>query len=203
VFLMDEPLSNLDARLRAETRADLVRLQHRLGTTTIYVTHDQVEALTMADRIAVLDAGRLQQLGTPEEIYDSPANLFVAGFVGDPPMNLWTAQVTPSGSVMVEGIEITDASSVPRELSTRAVVGIRPEAVELANAGIPATVDWVEDLGHEHLIGFTTSRGGERCCTRWHGHGKPPPLGSQVLAGIDPAQIHWFDPTTGRRIPCA
>jgi multiple sugar transport system ATP-binding protein len=202
VFLMDEPLSNLDARLRTETRADLVRLQHRLGTTTIYVTHDQVEALTMADRIAVLDSGQLQQLGTPDEIYDTPANVVVAGFVGDPPMNLWAAEITPSGSVMVEGVEIANAACVPRQLGTSVVVGVRPEAVELADTGLPAKVDWVDDLGHEHLIGCTTRRGGAPCCMRWRGHGRPPVLGSPVHAYIDPARIHWFDTRSGRRIPC-
>jgi multiple sugar transport system ATP-binding protein len=201
VFLMDEPLSNLDAKLRTETRADLVRLQRQLGTTTVYVTHDQVEALTMADRIAVLAGGRLQQLGSPEEIYDVPANVFVAGFVGAPPMNLWSATVVSGGAVVVDGNEIADASSVPSGLGGSVVVGIRPEAVDLADTGVDTTVEWVEDLGHEHLIGCTTS-GGQRCCTRWRGRGQPPALGSPVRVRIDPAQVHWFDAGTGSRIAC-
>ncbi len=201
VFLMDEPLSNLDAKLRIETRADLVGLHEQLDATVVYVTHDQVEALTMADRIAVLDTGRLQQLGTSEEIYDRPANLFVAGFVGTPPMNLWSATVVDDAAVEVAGVRIADASFRSVWSGGSAVVaGIRPEAIELAGDGVPGTVGWVEDLGHEHLIGATTPAG-DVACLRWTERGKPPRIGDEVFMRPDPAQLHWFDPATTERIP--
>jgi multiple sugar transport system ATP-binding protein len=205
VFLMDEPLSNLDAQLRTETRADLVALQHELGTTLVYVTHDQVEALTMADRIAVLNGGRIQQLGTPEDVYDRPANRFVAGFVGTPPMNLWPTSVGPGGFVRVEGVDVLDTSMRPVTGPTGSVgsdvlMGVRPESVRLAECGIPVTVDWVEDLGHEHLIGTTTS-GGAVVCTRWQGDGTPPHQGQGLHVRVDRNHLHWFDPETGERLP--
>lgn len=205
VFLMDEPLSNLDAQLRTGTRADLVALQRELGTTVVYVTHDQVEALTMADRIAVLSGGHLQQLGTPEDVYDRPANRFVAGFVGTPPMNLWPASVGPDGHVTVDGVDVMDTSrnpvTGPPGLNRPDVVlGVRPEAVQLAESGIPVIVDWVEDLGHEHLIGTTTSSGAVGC-TRWQGDGQPPRPGDRRHLRVDRAHLHWFDPDTGERVP--
>jgi multiple sugar transport system ATP-binding protein len=201
VFLMDEPLSNLDAKLRIETRADLVGLHEQLDATVVYVTHDQVEALTMADRIAVLDNGRLQQLGTAEDIYDRPANLFVAGFVGTPPMNLWSATIVDDATVEVAGVRIAGAS-FRRVWSggTAVVAGVRPEAIELSGDGVPATVVWVEDLGHEHLIGATTAAG-DAACLRWTARGKPPRIGDEVRMRPDPAELHWFDPVTEQRIP--
>jgi multiple sugar transport system ATP-binding protein len=140
-FLMDEPLSNLDAKLRVETRAEILKLQRRLGTTTIYVTHDQVEAMTMGDRIAVLRDGVLQQVGTPEDLYERPRNTFVAGFIGSPAMNL-----VPGGVAGVGG--------------SGQVVGLRPEHVRLGNGGpdgmrLTASVDVVEYLGDEQLVHLT------------------------------------------------
>jgi len=137
-FLMDEPLSNLDAKLRVETRGEILKLQRRLGTTTIYVTHDQVEAMTMGDRIAVMNAGVLQQVGTPEELYERPANTFVAGFIGSPAMNLVPAAV-------LDGVGGADR-----------IAGVRPEHIELGTAedralSFSARVDVVEYLGDEQL----------------------------------------------------
>ena len=137
-FLMDEPLSNLDAKLRVETRGEILKLQRRLGTTTIYVTHDQVEAMTMGDRIAVMNAGVLQQVGTPEELYERPANTFVAGFIGSPAMNLVPADV-------LDGVGGADR-----------IAGVRPEHIELGTAedralSFSARVDVVEYLGDEQL----------------------------------------------------
>src|SRR5438477_3533811 len=141
-FLMDEPRSNLDAKLRVQTRAEILRLQQRLGTTTVYVTHDQVEAMTMGDRIAVMNLGVLQQVGSPPELYDNPVNLFVAGFIGSPAMNL-----VPSA--VIDGVGGSDR-----------IVGFRPEHVRVANghvdgATFDATIDVVEYLGDEQLVHMT------------------------------------------------
>jgi multiple sugar transport system ATP-binding protein len=162
VFLMDEPLSNLDAKLRVQTRADISRLQHRLGTTTVYVTHDQVEAMTMGDRIAVMKDGLLQQAGTPQELYAHPTNLFVAGFIGSPSMNFIT--VTASGEQLMMGqSKLTLAGAAARAAAARPAgssltVGFRPEHLELANGTadgavrFSAIVDVVEYLGNDELI---------------------------------------------------
>jgi multiple sugar transport system ATP-binding protein len=202
VFLMDEPLSNLDAQRRTETRADLVRLQRDLGTTLVYVTHDQVEALTMAGRIAVLAGGRLQQVGTPQEVYDRPANAFVAGFLGTPPMNLWPAVIDPDGVVRVDGVEIARDRTIPAVGSGDVTVGVRPESVRPAaegDGGLPARVLWVEDLGHEHLVGGVLS-GGSPVALRWAGATAPPGIDAEVHLGVDPGALHWFDALTGERV---
>ncbi|TMC71933.1 MAG: ABC transporter ATP-binding protein [Chloroflexi bacterium] len=154
VFLMDEPLSNLDAKLRTHTRTELKALQQQLGVTTIFVTHDQAEAMTMADRIAVLDAGVLQQLGTPDNVYQRPANLFVAQFIGSPPMNILDATRDGEALVVAGGWRI----AAPHRLDgARAVkVGLRPEAIDLAMAGgddgQPAEVLVSEPLGSEVIV---------------------------------------------------
>jgi multiple sugar transport system ATP-binding protein len=162
VFLMDEPLSNLDAKLRVETRANIARLQRRLGTTTIYVTHDQVEAMTMGDRIAVMKDGVLQQVGTPQDLYDNPANLFVAGFIGSPAMNFATTTVQ-AGGLKLGNVTIAlggKAAQIAgqRQAGSSLIFGFRPEHLDLAGAGsngqmrIPAQVDVVEYLGNEELL---------------------------------------------------
>jgi multiple sugar transport system ATP-binding protein len=163
VFLMDEPLSNLDAKLRVQTRAEIARLHQRLGTTTIYVTHDQVEAMTMGDRIAVMRDGILQQIGTPQELYDHPVNIFVAGFIGSPSMNFATTKAEGKdlmfgGSKLeLAGVQARAADSRPDGASV--LIGFRPEHIEIANGttGVnavrfPAKVDVVEYLGNEELI---------------------------------------------------
>ncbi|MFN6351878.1 MAG: ABC transporter ATP-binding protein [Cyanobacteriota bacterium] len=159
VFLMDEPLSNLDAKLRTGTRTQIVELQRQLGTTTIYVTHDQVEAMTMGHRIAVLHQGRLQQLGTPLELYRQPANLFVAQFIGSPPMNLLPVEVAAGGMLQVAGKRFAVPSALEALLvgrqGQRLTGGLRPEHLRLApaaNRNLAAEVSHVEALGNEQLL---------------------------------------------------
>ena len=159
VFLMDEPLSNLDAKLRGDTRRQIVQLQRQLGVTTLYVTHDQVEAMTMGHRIAVLNAGRLQQLGTPIELYEQPANLFVAQFIGSPPMNLLPVEVLSPDQVLLAGKRVAADPCLAGLLQGRTgqqlTLGLRPERLRLApaaNRNLPAEVLQLEALGHEQLI---------------------------------------------------
>ena len=159
VFLMDEPLSNLDAKLRGGTRSQIVELQRRLGTTTLYVTHDQVEAMTMGHRIAVLNGGRLQQLGTPMELYQWPANTFVAQFIGSPPMNLLPVTVAAPGQLLLGGRRLTVEGPMAEALAGRSgqtlTAGLRPEHLKLApatNRNLPAEVKHVEALGNEQLL---------------------------------------------------
>ena len=179
VFLMDEPLSNLDAKLRGDTRAELVELHRRLNSTFIYVTHDQVEAMTMGSRVAVLNAGRLEQVGTPQDVYDFPASSFVAQFIGTPPMNL--LQPGQMGSADVR-------------------VGIRPEHLLLAADGVlEGTVRQVEHLGHEVLL-LTESAGG-RLTARVAPHADLPVVGDTVRFDVAPNQLHRFDAVTGVRVP--
>ena len=152
VFLLDEPLSNLDAKLRVEMRAELKRLQDRVGVTTIYVTHDQVEAMTLGDRIVVLSDGILQQTGRPQDVYDDPANLFVAGFIGSPPMNLMKGRAT-GGSIAAGDLELPDM----RVRDGDVVVGMRPEALhpvgeDHPGPGFAVLVDVIEPLGDEVLV---------------------------------------------------
>jgi len=162
VFLMDEPLSNLDAKLRVQTRAEIARIHRRLGTTIVYVTHDQVEAMTMGDRIAVMKDGLLQQVGTPEELYTHPANLFVAGFIGSPAMNFVTV-TTAGGELMMGESRLSLGGEPARVVAAQApgkslTIGFRPEHLKLANGTtdsmmrFPAVVDVVEYLGNEELI---------------------------------------------------
>jgi ABC-type sugar transport system ATPase subunit len=172
VYLMDEPLSNLDARLRLSARADIVELHRRLGTTTLYVTHDQAEAMSMADRVVVMDAGRVQQIGTPQDIYDTPANRFVAGFVGSAPMNF------AEGGGLFGG-------------PPGSVVGVRPEDLHVSSDGdIEVTVAVVENLGSETLVAATTDAG-DRITLR-----TPPRVphrpGEPLRLAVDPARRHFF-----------
>ncbi len=162
VFLMDEPLSNLDAKLRVQTRAEIARIHRRLGTTIVYVTHDQVEAMTMGDRIAVMKDGLLQQVGTPEELYTHPSNLFVAGFIGSPAMNFVTVK-TAGGELMMGQSRLSLGGEPARVVAAQApgkdlTIGFRPEHLTIANGStdsvmrFPAEVDVVEYLGNEELI---------------------------------------------------
>jgi multiple sugar transport system ATP-binding protein len=162
VFLMDEPLSNLDAKLRVQTRAEIARIHRRLGTTIVYVTHDQVEAMTMGDRIAVMKDGLLQQVGTPEQLYTHPANLFVAGFIGSPAMNFVTV-TTAGGELMMGQSRLSLGGEPARVVAAQTsgkdlTIGFRPEHLQLANGAtdsfmhFPAEVDVVEYLGNEELI---------------------------------------------------
>jgi len=208
VFLMDEPLSNLDAKLRVQTRGQIAELQRRLGITTVYVTHDQVEAMTMGDRVAVLSGGRLQQCGTPRELYDNPVNEFVAGFIGSPAMNLRTVPLT-EGGVRLAGATLPLHAGIPAGV-TEVVVGIRPEHLRLTtkdNPGKPngssrllsGDVILVEELGADALLHVRLSDGGDPVVARAEGR-KPPAPGEQVTLGVDPADVFVFHPETGARI---
>jgi ABC-type sugar transport system ATPase subunit len=183
VFLMDEPLSNLDAKLRGDTRAELVDLHRRIDSTFIYVTHDQVEAMTMGSRVAVLDRGRLQQVGTPQEVYDRPATAFVAQFIGTPPMNL----LAP-GTLGTSGVRM----------------GIRPEHLKLSADGpLRAEVRQVEHLGHEVLLmaDIPGVPEGGRLIARLDPTGVVPAVGDAVSFDADPGRLHHFDAITGERLP--
>ena len=218
VFLMDEPLSNLDAALRVQTRADIVELQARLSTTTLYVTHDQVEAMTMGDRIAVMSEGKLQQVAAPEDLYARPANAFVAHFLGSPGMNLMEGMLVESGTSEAEGapwrgtlsvafagaaVPLPDAvADTVRGSGPEVVLGLRPEALHLsADGAIGATVIIVELLGAEtHVIANTET--GARVIVRQSAAAAKPKLGESVRIAVDPdpATYHLFDAVTGVRL---
>ncbi|WP_439662812.1 ABC transporter ATP-binding protein [Lentzea sp. HUAS TT2] len=206
VFLMDEPLSNLDAKLRVETRANIAALQQRLGTTTIYVTHDQVEAMTMGHRVAVLKDGLLQQCDTPRALYDRPANAFVAGFIGSPAMNLKTVPITSEGAKL-DGIIVPltrsalDAAGGLDEVT----FGIRPEALGIvpsSEEGMDMTVELVEELGADALVHGAVKIGdaSQRFVVRVDGR-TPPTLGQHVKVAVrDTTEIHLFHPESGERL---
>ena len=154
VFCMDEPLSNLDAKMRVQTRTDIAKLQADLGVTTVYVTHDQVEAMTMGDRVAVMKLGELQQVDTPLKLYDKPVNLFVAGFIGSPQMNLIEATAVDGQAKIGEYLVPVDPTA-SKKMSGNITVGVRPEAWRLVSAeegGLPVTVTVVEELGADGFV---------------------------------------------------
>jgi multiple sugar transport system ATP-binding protein len=200
VFLMDEPLSNLDAKLRVQTRNQMAGLQRRLGTTTVYVTHDQVEAMTMGDRVAVLRDGILQQCAAPRELYRNPVNMFVAEFIGSPAMNLLTVPVVD------HRVALGDWSiSLPREISSAAgeiVVGIRPEHLDIGGTGVEMQIDVVEELGADaYLYGRITNADNastHSIVARTNGQ-NPPSRGSRVRVRPQPAHLHFFG-VDGRRL---
>ncbi|MBA4608686.1 MULTISPECIES: ABC transporter ATP-binding protein [Aeromicrobium] len=200
VFLMDEPLSNLDAKLRVQTRTQLAALQRRLGTTTVYVTHDQVEAMTMGDRVAVLKDGVLQQVAAPRELYDRPVNLFVAGFMGSPAMNLLELPVSDGGVAFGSTILPVPREALIGASASTIVVGVRPENLAIAPEGLPIVVDVVEELGSDAYLygrtdGVTTPVVAR---TDWR---NPPVKGTPThLAVLDPEAVHHFDPRTGLRL---
>ena len=204
VFLMDEPLSNLDAKLRVQTRTQIAALQRRLGVTTVYVTHDQVEAMTMGDRVAVLLGGVLQQVGSPRELYDRPANVFVAGFVGSPGMNLFDLPVGTNGALLNQTVipvfrEALAAAS--QEGSTTITVGIRPEDLELTNneTDVRVVVDIVEELGADAYVYGHISRPDRapvEVVVRTGGR-LPPGPGATVHVRFKPESIHVFSSLTG------
>ena len=193
VFLMDEPLSNLDAKLRVQTRNQIAGLQRRLGITTVYVTHDQVEAMTMGDRVAVLRDGVLQQCAVPRELYRSPANMFVAGFIGSPAMNLVTLPVVD------HSVALGDWSiPVPREITgttAELVIGVRPEHLDVGGTGVEMQIDVVEELGADaYLYGRIAGPDntfGESIVARTDGL-DPPPRGSRVRLHPQPGHLHFF-----------
>ena len=202
VFLMDEPLSNLDAKLRVETRANIAALQARLGTTTIYVTHDQVEAMTMGHRVAVLKDGLLQQADTPRNLYDRPGNAFVAGFIGSPAMNLKTASVV-DGEARMGGLSVPLRSAKAAGLSS-VTLGIRPEAFQVATDGQPGLalrVDIAEELGADAYV-YGTSQletGEEQFVVRVDGK-HVPRMGDTITLVVPSGNEHAFHPETGERL---
>ena len=203
VFLMDEPLSNLDAKLRARTRAEIVDLHDRLETTFVYVTHDQVEAMTMATRIAILDQGRLQQVGDPRSVYGAPANVFVARFIGSPPMNVLPGRVVAADgghAVEVGGGRLpVDGRWSGLDAVGDVQVGIRPEHLVVADSGIGSTVVAAEWLGHEQILQLDV--GGGRVQLRAGGEGALPASGTVLSLHAAAADIHLFDAATGERLP--
>jgi multiple sugar transport system ATP-binding protein len=199
VFLMDEPLSNLDAKLRVQMRADIAALQARLGVTTVYVTHDQAEAMTLGHRVAVLRDARLQQCDTPRALFDRPANTFVAAFVGSPAMNLCTLPVADDGTCSFGGLAIETPPSANGR--SRIVMGVRPEALELASEGLPATVEVVEELGADAFVFCSAElpEGPGRLVARVEAR-HAPVMGERVR--VRPGgehEPHFFDPDTGLR----
>jgi multiple sugar transport system ATP-binding protein len=198
-FLMDEPLSNLDAKLRVQMRAEIAALQRRLGVTTVFVTHDQVEAMTMGHRVAVLRDGRLQQCDTPRALYDRPANVFVAGFIGSPAMSLCTVPVDAGGGVELGGAPVASASALAGR--DRVVVGLRPESLELAGDGLPARVQVVEELGADAYAFCVGEVAGEetRLVARADAR-RPPAIGERVSLRVRAGEAHLFDATSGERL---
>ncbi len=204
VFLMDEPLSNLDAKLRVATRTQIAALQRRLGITTVYVTHDQVEAMTMGDRVAVLKDGLLQQVDTPRNLYDNPANAFVAGFIGSPAMNLLNAPAA-GGQALLGDFKV----SVPSSVGSTVTVGIRPEGFTPASTGFHVLVEVVEELGADAFVyGSPADKSvkfaqageeGAQIIVRWDPKNPPKP-GETITVAANPSVIHLFDATTGERI---
>ena len=196
VFLMDEPLSNLDAKLRVSMRAELKHLSHELQITTVYVTHDQIEAMTLADRVAVMNEGRIQQLGTPEAIYDDPQNLFVAGFIGSPAMNLIEGTVT-DGAFSIGGVSIT---SVSADVPPRIVLGVRCEDLSLCGIGegnFDATVYASELTGESVLV--TVEVSDRRIAVKADRRARPS-IDERVGVRIDPAHTYLFDARSELRL---
>jgi multiple sugar transport system ATP-binding protein len=205
VFLMDEPLSNLDAKLRVQMRADIATLQSDLGVTTVYVTHDQAEAMTLGHRVAVLHDGKLQQCDTPRVLYDRPANTFVAGFVGSPAMNLLRVPLGANGSMALGGVHVTLPDAVRAAAASSGwsdlVVGVRPESLELAAEGIPAQVEVVEEVGADAYVFCAAQVGGTdtRLVAR-AGAKRAPGRGERVALRPVPEEAHLFDPVEGQRL---
>jgi multiple sugar transport system ATP-binding protein len=225
VFLMDEPLSNLDAKLRVQTRSQIAELQRRLGITTVYVTHDQVEAMTMGHRVAVLSNGHLHQCASPRELYDNPVNQFVAGFIGSPAMNLLTAPLTDDGARLAGTVIPLSAgvrAAAAREKLTGIVVGIRPEHLHLASSGettgsgtgaaadsaaLAGEILLVEELGADALLhvrlagdGSGSGSGDNRTVVaRTEGRKSPTP-GHQISLRFQPENVFTFHPETGARL---
>ncbi|WP_299960204.1 ABC transporter ATP-binding protein [uncultured Modestobacter sp.] len=201
VFLMDEPLSNLDAKLRVQTRTQIASLQRRLGVTTVYVTHDQTEAMTMGDRVAVLKDGLLMQVGRPRELYDTPANVFVAGFIGSPAMNLFELEHTDGGVAFGNTVHPVARDVLGRTAGRTVTVGVRPEDLELADSGLPVEVDVVEELGADAYVYGRTRVGDAEHEIIARVDGRTPPRKGDVLHVLPRGgHVHLFDTTSGERL---
>ncbi|MCK1739555.1 ABC transporter ATP-binding protein [Bradyrhizobium sp. 139] len=194
LFLLDEPLSNLDAKLRLETRAELKKLQRSLGVTAVYVTHDQEEAMTLADRMAVFMSGEIQQVGTPAEVFARPNSVDIAGFIGNPPMNLVPARYV-NGDVIIAGHRLKTATTMAGERDV--VVGLRPGALRMVEGGLGARVDLIEDLGDTAVLDLDCAGTMIRMRVA---DGNIPGEGDTISITARPQDIHLFDPTTRMRL---
>jgi sn-glycerol 3-phosphate transport system ATP-binding protein len=200
-FLFDEPLSNLDAKLRVQTRLEIQKLHRRLKTTSLYVTHDQVEAMTLAQRIIVMNAGRVEQIGTPHDVYHRPASVFVASFIGAPPMNLLRGRVSDDGRHFdTDGGRIGLPPGYVAPVRFDAVLGLRPEQIQLGTAQMTVSCEMVESLGADHLV--HTRLGAQDLIVRT-GDDVRPELGSALGLSFAAGALHWFDAKSGQRIPTA
>ena len=203
VFCMDEPLSNLDAKMRVQTRTDIAKLQSDLGITTVYVTHDQVEAMTMGDRVAVMKDGLLQQCDTPLNLYDRPANLFVAGFIGSPAMNL-VAATADNGHASIGGYQVPVDEKAAHQMHGEVTIGVRPEAWRLVSAdegGLPVKVTVVEELGADAFVYGTSDVEGTPSTIIVRVPGRRSHQRGEILhLTTDPHQVHVFDTGTGERL---
>ncbi|MDX6505304.1 MAG: multiple sugar transport system ATP-binding protein [Gaiellaceae bacterium] len=204
VYLMDEPLSNLDAKLRVQMRSDIAALQLELGVTTVYVTHDQSEAMTLGNRVAALKDGFLQQFDTPDVLYRKPANLFVAGFIGSPAMNLFTLP-SVDGGVSLCGVDIPLPPGVAQARSerklTELVVGLRPESLELGSEGLPAQVTVVETIGFDAHVFCIADVGGKDVKLVARAEAKHAPTrGEQITLRPNAEEAHFFDPQSGEAL---
>jgi multiple sugar transport system ATP-binding protein len=200
VFLFDEPLSNLDAKLRVQMRTEIKELHQRLKTTTIYVTHDQIEAMTMADKIVVMHDGRVEQIGAPLELYDRPDNLFVAGFIGSPAMNMIKGHISVNGAAAFEapaGVTFSLSTAPAGSDGRPAVYGVRPEHFLLSDDGADAVVQVVEPTGSELQV--VAKLGGEDIIAVFRERHQFKP-GDKIRLKPDPRLIHLFDETTGKRL---
>ena len=201
VFLFDEPLSNLDAKLRVQMRSEIRKLHRRLNATSVFVTHDQVEAMTLADRLVVMNGGRVEQVGTPSEIYNRPASRFVATFVGGPAMNILEGVVTPDGLSLLGGSRRLDVSRAGLPVGTEVAMGVRPEAVRLVAPGTPgaldATVDLVEELGAGRVVYVDLDGAPFSVVTSEAVHPAP---GTAVGLLFSPDAMHLFSSETGTRL---
>jgi multiple sugar transport system ATP-binding protein len=198
VFLMDEPLSNLDAKLRVHTRTELKTLQRELGTTMVFVTHDQAEAMSLAHRIAVLSQGELQQIGTPDEVYDRPANVFVAEFIGSPPMNLLAATRDGDAAVAATGWRIECPAGALAAANGELTVGLRPEGISIVADGQPAEVVAVEPFGSEVIVDVRI--GAQALKIRAAPDVRPAP-GSNIAVRAHPSAVRLFDRSSGAALP--
>ena len=198
VFLFDEPLSNLDAKLRAGTRLEIQKLHAELGVTSLFVTHDQVEAMTLAQRMIVMNAGRMEQIGTPDEVYHRPATTFVAGFIGSPPMNLLEGQA--DGTRFTTG-GVTLALPAPAPRHGALLLGVRPEHADPSPVGWELKVDVLEMLGAERLV--YCKLGDAAFTVRLDATLTPPVVGQTLTVAVDPTRLHWFDPATQQRVAAA
>jgi sn-glycerol 3-phosphate transport system ATP-binding protein len=198
VFLFDEPLSNLDAKLRVQMRLEIQKMHRALGTTSLYVTHDQVEAMTLGQRMIVMNAGRAEQIGTPAEVYAKPATTFVAGFIGSPPMNLLPGQVEAGGArFLLDGDAIALPPGAAPAGAAACILGVRPEHLVLGRPGMMIEVELVEALGADLLVHGRV--GAQALVVRAPADAKVK-SGERVSAGFDAAALHWFDAASTRRI---